>query len=179
MTQAPLSIVSDHHLRAIGAVVVNWQALEMVMELIILGLYEITPDRGLVITSNLSFPNKLTILRILALRGAVTDKDEAKNLTKLLDRIEAGSKARNGIVHGLWSASPVQGLAERKAIRVRGRRLSAVTEKVPLSEVEDVARSLLDLRFDLSELAVRLGLRPELTAGKRSSHTQSSWASES
>ena len=170
----PLSIVSDYHLRAIGAVVVNWQAIEMVMELTMLGLYEISPDRGLVITSNLSFPNKLTILRILALRGAVTDADEAKNLTKLLDRIENASKDRNKIVHGLWSSSPVQGLAERKAIRVRGRRLSAVTEKVPLAEVEDVACELLNLRFDLSALAVRIGVRPELATGKASSSAQSS-----
>lgn len=170
----PLSIVPDHHLRAIGAVVVNWQAIELVMELVMLGLYEITPDRGLVITSNLSFQNKLTILQILALRGAIPDKAEADNLTDILKRIEAGGKDRNKIVHGLWSSSPVQGLAERKAIRVRGRRLSAVTEKVPLSEVEDIARKLLDLRFELSELAVRLGLRPELATGKASSISQSS-----
>ncbi|WMT77364.1 hypothetical protein [Bradyrhizobium sp. Ash2021] len=134
------------------------------MELTILGLYEISPDRGLVITSNLSFQNKLTILRILALRGAVADKAEADNLAKLLERIEKASIQRNGIVHGLWGSSPVQGLAERKAIRVRGRRLSAVSEKVPLSEVEGIARNLLDLRFDLSALAVRIGVRPELTA---------------
>ncbi len=173
MTQ-PLSIVNDYHLRAIGAVVVNWQAIEMVMELTILGLYEISPDRGLVITSNLSFPNKLTILQILALRGAVDDTGEAKNLADILKRIEAASKDRNKTVHGLWGPNPVQGLAERKSIRVRGRRLSAVSEKVPLAEVEDIARNLLDLRFDLSALAVRIGVRPELATGKASSSAQSS-----
>src|SRR5216683_1315174 len=173
MTQ-PLSVVSDYHLRAIGAVVVNWQAIEMVMELTILGLYEITPARGLVITANLSFPNKLTILRILALRGAVTDTGEAKNLTDILERIEAASRDRNRIVHGLWGPSKVQGLASLKDIRVRGRRLRTVDEKVPLSEVEDIARNLLDLRFDLSALAVRIGVRPELATGKASSSAQSS-----
>jgi hypothetical protein len=173
MTQTPLSLISDYHLRAIGAVVVNWQAIEMVMELTILGLYEISPDRGLVITSNLTFPNKLTILQILALRGAVKDKGEAVNLAKILKRIEAASKDRNRMVHGLWGPSPVQGLAERKSIRVRGRRLSAATEKVPLADVEAIARNLLDLRFDLSALAVRIGVRPEL-AGKASSSAQSS-----
>jgi hypothetical protein len=98
----PLSVVSDDHLRAIGAVTVNWTAIEMVVELTILGLYEISPDRGLVITSNLGFQNKLTILQILALRGAVTDKDAAAELTQILKRIEASSKDRNRIVHGLW-----------------------------------------------------------------------------
>ena len=174
MAQTPLSIISDYHLRAIGAVVVNWQAIEIVMELTILGLYEISPDRGLVITANLSFPNKLTILRILALRGAITDSVEAKNLTDILDRIENASKDRNRIVHGLWGSNSVQGLASLKDIRVRGRRLRTVDEKVPLSEVEDIARKLLDLRFDLSDLAVRLGLRPELVAGSASSSAQDS-----
>jgi hypothetical protein len=164
----PLSIVTDYHLRAIGAVVVNWQAIEMVMELTILGLYEISPDRGLVISSNLSFQNKLTILQILALRGAVTDKGEANNLTDILKRVEAASRERNRIVHGLWGPSDVQGIASLKAIRVRGRRLTAVDEKVSLSDVEDVARSLLDLRFELSALAVRIGVRPELATAKAS-----------
>jgi hypothetical protein len=161
----PLSVLSDYHLRAIGAIVVNWQAIEMVMELTILGLYEISPDRGLVITSNLSFQNKLTILQILALRGAVTDKGEADNLSAILSRIEAASRDRNRIVHGLWGSSKIQGLASLKAIRVRGRRLITVDEKVPLSEIEDIARNLLDLRFDLSALAVRIGVRPELARG--------------
>lgn len=158
----PLSIVSDNHLRAIGAVVVNWTAIEMVMELTILGLYEISPDRGLVITSNLSFQNKLTILRILALRGAVADPGEADNLADILKRIENANSQRNRIVHGLWGPNAVQGLAELKAIRVRGRRLSTVSEKVSLSEVEEIARSFLELRFELSNLAVRIGVRPEL-----------------
>jgi hypothetical protein len=86
-----LSVVSDHHLRAIGAVVVNWQAIEMVMELTILGLYEISPDRGLVITSNLSFQNKLTILQILALRGAVTDKGDPASIRHALTAPHKGN----------------------------------------------------------------------------------------
>jgi hypothetical protein len=128
----PLSVVSDYHLRAIGAVVVNWQAIEMVMELTILGLYEISSDRGLVITSNLSFQNKLTILQILALRGAVTDKGEANNLTEILKRIEVANKERNKIVHGLWGSSEVQGVASLKAIRVRGRRLALYRKQLLL-----------------------------------------------
>jgi hypothetical protein len=159
----PLSVVSDNHLRAIGAVVVNWSAIEMVMELTILGLYEISPDRGLVITSNLSFQNKMTILRILAERGAVVDTGEADKLTDILKRIDAAHIQRNRIAHSLWGSSAVQGLATLRAIRVRGRRLVTVDEKMPLSEVEDVARSFLDLRFELSALAVRIGVRPELT----------------
>jgi hypothetical protein len=82
------SNVSDDHLRAIGAVMVNWTVIEFVMEAMILGLYEIKPDRGLVLTSNLSFQNKLSILRVLALRGAIKDATEAQFCVDLLKRIE-------------------------------------------------------------------------------------------
>jgi hypothetical protein len=158
----PLSVVSDFHLRAIGAVAVNWAGVEMVMELTILGLYEISTDRGLVLTANLSFQNKLTMLRILAAQGAVKDKVEAENLLDILKRIEAAGKDRNRIIHGIWGSSEVQGLATLMSIRVRGRRLSTTNEKIPLSEVEAAARNLLDLRFEMASLAVRIGVRPEL-----------------
>jgi hypothetical protein len=120
------SPLSDYHLRAIGAVVVNWSALEMAMEIMILGLYEVAPNRGLVLTSNLSFQNKLTILRILATKGAIKDDAEAQKCVDLLKRIEDAYVKRNIVAHGLWSSGKVQGLARRMSIRVRGRRLSTV-----------------------------------------------------
>jgi hypothetical protein len=154
------SFLTDNHLRAIGAVVVNWSTLEVLMELFILGLYEITPDRGLVITSNLSFQNKLTILRVLATRGAIKDADEAKSFAGLLDRIEKAHQKRNAIAHGWWSAGNADGLARRMAIRVRGRRLSTESEQVPLMDVEAVANDLLDVWEKMLGYATRWKIRP-------------------
>jgi hypothetical protein len=154
------SFLSDYHLRAIGAVVVNWTTIEIVMELFILGLYEVTPDRGLVITSNLSFQNKLTILRVLATKGAIKDADEAKSFAGLLDRIEKAHQQRNAIAHGWWSAGNADGLARRMAIRVRGRRLSTASEQVPLMDVEAVANELLDVWGEMLVYATRWNIRP-------------------
>jgi hypothetical protein len=163
MTDKPISILNDHFLCAIGAVVVNWQAIELLMEHTILGLYEITADRGLVITSNLSFQNKLTILRILATQGAIKDTAEAKNLSSILERIDKASQKRNSIVHGTWGPGNVDRIAHLLAIRVRGKRLVTIFNKIPLSEVEDVAQHLLGLRFELLALSDRLGLKPDIS----------------
>ncbi|MES2030883.1 MAG: hypothetical protein V4477_17010 [Pseudomonadota bacterium] len=164
MSRPALSVVSDDHLRAIGAVIVNWTAVEIVMELTILGLYEIPTDRGLVITSNLTVQNKLAMLRILATKGAIKDTATIEKMLDILKRIEAGAADRNRVAHSMWQPGKVQGLAQRLEIRVRGRRLDTPNEQVPLSEVEGIALSLLDLRSELAELAAALGFRPELSA---------------
>jgi len=156
------SIVSDHHLRAIGAVIVNWSMLEIIMETAILGLYEITPDRGLVITNNLGFQSKLTILRILALNGAIKDKDQARKWTALLQRIELTAPKRNHIAHGIWGGSQVQGIATRHSISVRGKRLRTKVEKVPLSEIEGASNEILDLISEFRQLAQDAKALPEM-----------------
>src|SRR5205823_13129487 len=111
------SPMSDNHLRAIGAIVVNWSGLEMLMELAILGFYDITLDRGLVLTSNIGFQSRLTLLRILATKGGIKDPTEAQACKQILNRLEAAYARRNAAAHGLWSAGAAQGLARRTAIR--------------------------------------------------------------
>ena len=165
------SPVSDEHLRAIGAIVVNWSALELVMELMILSLYEIEIRRGLILTSNLSFQNKLTILRVLATHGAIKDKVEARACNSLLDRIDKAHIKRNIVAHGWWAAGKVQGLAKRMAIHVRGRRLSTTSEQVPLSDLEVSANAILVLHADLRALSKRLGIYPDLPDGASPSPT--------
>lgn len=152
------STLSDNHLRAIGAVVSNWSMLEMAMEITILGLYEIKPDRGLVLTNNISFTNKITILRILALRGAIKDAADIKAFTNLIDKIEKTSPLRNQVAHGLWSGTKNPAIAERHLISVRGKRLRTKKEKVPLSEIEAISNDILALWKELREADVRLGV---------------------
>ncbi len=156
-------MLSDDHLRAIGAAIVNWNAIEIVMEVMILGLYEVAPNRGLVLTANISFQNKLTILRILSEQGAIQNATEAKALSALLVRIEEAHKKRNTVVCMAYGPKvKAEGLASRMAIRVRGRRLTTVNEQVSLAEAEAIATEFLDLWLELGRCAVKLGVRPEL-----------------
>src|SRR5581483_9550408 len=94
------------HLAAIGATAVTWSAIESAMELTILGLYEIDAGRGLVLTSNLSFHARMSLLRILANEGAITDPHLAEEMKAIIPRLDAGFGERNTIVHGLWGPSP-------------------------------------------------------------------------
>jgi hypothetical protein len=93
--------ISDDHLRAMGSILVNWSGIEIMMEFMILGLYKIDFDHGLVLTSNIGFTSRLTICRILATKGAIKSATDAAECTKLLNRIEAAYSKRNSVAHGM------------------------------------------------------------------------------
>ena len=58
------------------------------METTILGLYEIDLGRGLVLTSNLTFHARMSLLRILAGEGAITEKTLAEEMKAILLRLD-------------------------------------------------------------------------------------------
>jgi hypothetical protein len=57
-------LLPQDHLAAIGSVAVLWTAIESIMETVIVGLYEIDLGRGLVLTSNLIYNARMSLLRI-------------------------------------------------------------------------------------------------------------------
>ncbi len=154
------SLVSDAHLRAIGAIIVNWSAIDTQMEIAILGLYKINPDRGMVLTSNISFANRLTLLRILAMRGAIEDVNLAEECKTILNRIESTYGLRNAAAHGVWGKGDTPTTAKRMAIRVKGNRLRTINEQVTAEELEATAPQILKLKIDFSDLLVQLQLVP-------------------
>lgn len=151
--------VSEAHLRAIGGIVVCWSHIEMAMEVAICGLYEISPDRGLVLTSNIGFQSRIILLRVLATRGATADKGIASALTALLARIEAASADRNAAAHGTWSGTADPDTARRMAIRVRGNRLRCVDDRIEIAQLEATLARIDRLRLDFATQLVRLKLR--------------------
>jgi hypothetical protein len=158
-------LISDEHLCAIGAIVVVWSLIEMAMECAICGLYDINTDRGLVLTSNIGFQSRVSLLRILAMRGAVKDEATGEDLKKILTRIEQGYADRNSVAHGWWSGTAHPKIARRMSIRARGSRLVCADDKVPISQVLDTRDRLDDLRRDFSALLRRLNLREAPTTG--------------
>ncbi len=152
------ALISDAHLRAIGAICVIWSTIEMAMELAILGLYQIDHDRGLPLTSNIGFQSRLALLRILAMRGAIKDQTEAKACEDILNRIEKSYPKRNEAAHGLWAPTKSPYVAQRLAIRAKGNRLRCLKEPVTAAELEETAGSLLVLHEDFTDLMMRLGL---------------------
>jgi hypothetical protein len=150
--------VSDGHFRAIGAIVVIWSRIEGMMEFAILGLYDFNLERGLVLTANIGFQSRLTLLRILALRGAITDKVLARTMVKMLERIEKAYPERNNAAHSVWSGTSDPNVADRMSIRVKGNRLKCAHDPVTVDQLRAVTDRLDDLRIDFSRMLRCLGL---------------------
>lgn len=151
--------ISEAHLQLIGSVVAVWSAIEMNMEITICGLYDINTDRGLVLTSNIGFQSRVSLLRILGKRGGIKDSVLAEQFLKLLTRIEAGYAERNTVAHGVWMGTPDPQIARRMSIRAKGDRLRCIDEQVSVEQLVEVAERLDDLRRDFVALTLKLGIR--------------------
>lgn len=159
------------HLAAIGAVAVMWTAIEALMESTILGLYEIDLGRGLVLTNGLSFHVRMSLLRILAGDGAITDTALAEEMKLILRRLDAGFGDRNIIVHGLWGSSEKPGTVRRRMIRARGNKLQTVTQDYSSADLWAIADRLAALASDFADLAHRLKIEDRLSTAPRHSST--------
>jgi hypothetical protein len=149
--------VGSDHLRAIGAIIVNFSAIEWTMDLAILSFYGIPLDRGLVFTSTFSFQNRLSLLRIFAGAGAIPSKQDTSELSALLNKIESAYGKRNEIAHGFWNPTNHEKIIRRMAIKSKGRKLRCLDEKVTLRELEDCARNLTAICGAFTVLTRRLG----------------------
>jgi hypothetical protein len=151
--------LSDEHLYAIGGIVVIWSHIELAMEVAICGLYDINIDRGLVLTANIGFQSRVSLLRILATRGAIKDKATAADLLKLLARVEERYAERNAVAHGVWSGTEDPKVARRMSIRAKGNRLKCADDPVSFDQVDAVCAKLDALRVDFARMLRRLNLK--------------------
>jgi hypothetical protein len=139
------------------------------METTISGLYEIDLGRGLVLTANLTFHAKLSLLRILTSGGAIADPAEAKEMNVILSRVDTAFGERNTIVHGIWARAPKPGFIRRLSIRARGKKLQYGREDYSAAQLWAIADNLGDLLADFADLALRLGVPERLDAAPRHS----------
>jgi hypothetical protein len=157
------------HLAAIGAIAATWSIVESVMETTILGLYEIDLGRGLVLTNNLSFHARLSLLRILAGETVHMTAAQSTEMKAILDRLDADFGQRNKIIHGLWGPSDRQDVARRLSIRARGKKLVTASQNYRAADLLEVADRLSSLATDFADLGHRLGLEALLAAAPRHS----------
>jgi len=150
------------HLAAIGAVAVVWTALESSMEITLLGLYEIDLGRGLVISANLSFHARLSLLRILTGEKVHMTGEQAKEMSEILSRLDTGYGDRNTVVHGLWTKTGKPGIIERMSIRARGKKLQTLRQDYSAADIWAVADRLAVLLSEFVALGDRLGLKERL-----------------
>jgi hypothetical protein len=158
-----------NHLAAIGAIAATWTGIESSMELTILALYEIDLGRGLVLTSNLSFHARLSLLRILAGQPDVVDAVLSAEMNEVLNRVDQCYGDRNMVVHGLWGPTDKPGTIKRMSIRARGKKLQTLNEDYTPDQLWEIAGRLMVLAADLANLGTRLGLEERLSKAPRHS----------
>ena len=139
------------------------------MEITILGLYEIDLGHGLVLTNNLNFHARMSLLRILAGEGAISDAALATEMKALLPRLDAAFGDRNTIIHGLWGPAEKPGVASRRAIRARGKKLIAETVDYSAATLWEIADRLAKLTADFADLGKRLKIEDRLATAPRHS----------
>lgn len=167
-------LLPKDHFAAIGAIAVHWSLVELHMEIMILGLYEIDQGRGLVLTNNLSFPARMSLLRILANEGvpAIMTKEQSEELQALLKRVDDGYNDRNTIVHGLWKPTDKPGIVRRMAVRARGKKLLTVAEDYSAADIRAIDDRLQAIIDDFDALSARMDVGARLAlAPKHSSAT--------
>ena len=97
------STIPDKHLRAIGLITVNFSHLETYIEMGIWKLlgYEREQDVGKIITSELSFNNKVTLLK--SLHDHLCDNEESKKeLKEIIRHTVKVETERNKIIHSVY-----------------------------------------------------------------------------
>ena len=163
------SVLPKDHLAAIGAIAVVWTGIESSMELTILGLYEIDMGRGLVLTSNLSFHARLSLLRILAGESVHMTAEQASHMNNVLNRIDSAYGERNAIVHGLWGPTKKLGIINRISVRARGKKLNLQRQDYSAADLWAIEERLFALGREFKELGEALGIEERLEAAPRHS----------
>jgi hypothetical protein len=147
--------IPDEYLKAIGSVVVHWNYLEEVLNLILIHLLgkKITDDRSHIIFAHTSFPQKMDILS--ALVGKVENLPEYSRFQEYKANVEpllkTAQSSRNTIIHSMWGMK--DGKLMRASISARGS-LKLVWIIVTLREIENAQESIARAYRALSELVV-------------------------
>ena len=157
------------HLAAIGSIAVLWTGIESIMELTILGLYEIDMGRGLVLTANLSFHARMSLLRILAGESVHMDPAQAEEMKAILIRVDDGFGDRNTIIHGLWAKTESPGVIRRMSVRARGKKLHTTSQNYTAPALWAISDKLAILLSDFTALTRRIGVDARLEAAPRHS----------
>ena len=159
------------HLEAIGAIAAQWAVIEVTIEMIVLGLYELHMDRGLVFTSLLTLNAKVDLLRILANNEAVDDKALSERLMAVANRVPEVYGERNKVVHGQWVRTDQPGVARRLTLRARGKTVTGAADGFTSETLWAVFDRVVDLLLELTRLADALGVESKLEKAPRHSKT--------
>lgn len=146
--------IPDEYTNAIGAVVVRWNHLELIVNLFLIHLLgkEIFENRSHVVFAHMAFPQKLDVMG--ALVEELVNVPEYVGLQKYKSEVQPllkkAQSGRNSVIHSMWGMK--DGKVMRASISARGS-LKFTWTVADLNEIAVTIQSIEDARARLSELA--------------------------
>jgi len=157
----------DEPMRLLGIIAAHWEAVELVLEVILARVMEHEHGRVALLTSHVSATNKLDLLTIYV--REVYGKDDPKNPTwvefnKIKARLNNAYGTRNKYVHGQWDFNKETGTLNRRDIRIKGGKLNLGGEEVTPQLMAADAQEITDAGEEFVGFFARLGIRPDKSA---------------
>lgn len=153
---------ADQVIRAIGRLVVEFNGLQLFLEVLAWELADVGKSAGVTITGELPFS---ALTRVVCNLGEQARPD--LNIRERFEkRLQLAEERRNALVHSRWVLPSrswlikiVMGAADDKAVRRKfsRRRGRVESEELHVQEVERVLDELHELVTDLGSLLVELG----------------------
>lgn len=142
----------------LGSVVINSSNLELMLSILVVRLISDDSIVGAIITSEMSFQNKLAALDALT-KYRITDPERIKRLAMgdLLKRLDAAEQKRNQIMHSAYMLKEDQSTMDRvKVTAKRKNGLRFVTETIDEDSLKQIITEQVDLTRQLQALYTKL-----------------------
>ena len=140
--------VSDSFLDALGAVIINFSALEHSLSVMIWLLLDDREGKATrpyrIVTSQLSFRQLLNVFATLCRERPELNHEELETLVHDCDKV---NERRNSILHSLWVQGTPSGSPQAESTRhiARLKKFDTQCEVLTRGQIVDVADRLMDL----------------------------------
>ena len=144
--------MNDDHLKALGRVVVNFNSLEVFLNFLIWIL--IGPDlkTGKIITSEVSFKGKITLLASLY-RIKIKDIKKDSDVNGLIKRLIKAEDERNKVIHSSWVIDEKNTRITRYKITAKLKRgLKDEFEEMNDTDINKIADSINDVAKEIGNM---------------------------
>ena len=137
-------IVPDDYLRAIGDVIVRWNALEAMMSLCLIKLLgkEVFDGRSHIVFAHMTFPQRMDVLAALVGEYINLPPNHPLSLYKanVQPLLKDAQTRRNKIAHGIWGCE--DGKVHISSLSARGS-LKTKSEPISIQEINTSAEVIV------------------------------------
>jgi hypothetical protein len=153
----------DEHMRLLGLISAHWEGFELVMEVILAEIMSHEHWRVALLTSHVSFANKMDLITVYVrdVYGKDCDDPVWKEYNILANRVRRAYGDRNKFIHAQWEPHPSGNLL-RHDIRIKGGKLNLGNEVIAADMLAATAKEIADAGATFLEFFRRLGIDPTL-----------------